>query len=303
MISVIVPIYKVEQYLDRCIESIAGQTCQNLEILLIDDGSPDSCGEICDRWAKRDERIRVVHKTNGGLSEARNTGILMARGEYLSFVDSDDWIESDMLEKLLDAILRENADIAVCNFVYEMSGCREEAEEKRAYQIQEEKVLSGREFMFLMDQGKYAFCEIACNKLYRKQIFANLRYPVGKIHEDEFVFHRMVYPCSRIACIPQEGYHYRKRPESITAGGRNSFHFTEALLDRGEYLLERQERELTISCAGRILAEIKRMQMTGDGRNPAELKHRYFHLSKEMYRYRWISFFTLLKRFVRCEWL
>ena len=116
LICVIVPIYKVEAYLDRCICSIVEQTYQNLEILLIDDGSPDRCPELCDAWAQRDPRIRVIHKKNGGLSDARNAGIEVAKGEWLSFVDSDDYIMPQMYQRLLSVCLENQADIAVSSF-------------------------------------------------------------------------------------------------------------------------------------------------------------------------------------------
>ena len=119
MISVIVPIYKVEDYLDRCIESIVKQKYRNLEIILVDDGSPDQCGAICERWAAKDRRIKVIHKKNAGLAAARNTGIEESSGEYLCFIDSDDFLEPKMLEKLLKALIMEEAEVAACNFVYE----------------------------------------------------------------------------------------------------------------------------------------------------------------------------------------
>lgn len=115
-ISVIVPIYKVENYLNRCVESIRKQTYRNLEIILVDDGSPDACGEMCDRYAQEDSRIRVIHKENGGLSDARNAGIEVATGEYIAFVDSDDWIDDKMYEVLYSTLLKYNADIAECSY-------------------------------------------------------------------------------------------------------------------------------------------------------------------------------------------
>ena len=115
-ISVIVPIYKVENYLNRCVESIRKQTYRNLEIILVDDGSPDACGEMCDRYAQEDSRIRVIHKENGGLSDARNAGIEVAAGEYIAFIDSDDWIDDKMYEVLYHTLLKYDADIAECSY-------------------------------------------------------------------------------------------------------------------------------------------------------------------------------------------
>lgn len=116
LLSVIVPVYKVESYLDRCVESIVGQSYRNLEIILVDDGSPDGCPEKCDDWAKRDNRIKVIHKQNAGLGFARNSGLDIATGEYVAFVDSDDYIENDMYRTLIDAACRHNADMVSCGF-------------------------------------------------------------------------------------------------------------------------------------------------------------------------------------------
>lgn len=114
MVSVIVPVYKVERYLEQCLVSIVHQSYRNLEILLVDDGSPDNCPQLCDMWAQRDSRIHVIHKPNGGLSDARNAGLRQAHGDLVAFVDSDDWLALDMIEKMTDAVLRNQADMVVC---------------------------------------------------------------------------------------------------------------------------------------------------------------------------------------------
>ena len=118
-ISIIVPVYKVEKYLDKCVNSIVGQTYKNLEIILVDDGSPDNCPAMCDEWAQKDSRIKVIHKKNGGLSSARNAGLDACTGDYIGFVDSDDWIEPDMYEYLLNIGMKNNADVSRCEFVIE----------------------------------------------------------------------------------------------------------------------------------------------------------------------------------------
>ena len=122
LISVIVPVYKVEQYLDRCVQSIVDQTYKNLEIILVDDGSPDNCPAMCDAWAEKDDRVQVIHKENGGVSSARNVGLDAVTGSYIAFVDADDWIESDMLEFLLHNIIEFKADISGCTFSKDFSG-------------------------------------------------------------------------------------------------------------------------------------------------------------------------------------
>ena len=117
LVSVIIPVYKVEKYLHRCVESILGQTYKNVEVILVDDGSPDNCGEMCDVFAKRDHRVRVIHKKNGGLSDARNAGIEIAKGKYLSFLDSDDWVHPKYIEKLYYLMMTTKSDIAACKFI------------------------------------------------------------------------------------------------------------------------------------------------------------------------------------------
>lgn len=303
MISVIVPIYKVEDYLDRCIESIVKQKYRNLEIILVDDGSPDQCGAICERWAAKDGRIKVIHKKNAGLAAARNTGIEESSGEYLCFIDSDDFLEPKMLEKLLKALIMEEAEVAACNFVYEYEDPEKKTEKKfpESYQIHSTRILNGREFMALMDQGKYAFCEIACNKLYKRELFAELRYPEGKIHEDEFVFHHLFYPCGRIVCIPTVGYHYFQRKGSITSSGKHLYNYTEAFIDRCRYLTDSNDMELALVNEGRLLAGIKKLQHIKKRKERKNLENEYFRIIRTMYQKGWISIWTVWKRLIRCR--
>lgn len=207
-ISIIVPVYKVEEYLDCCIQSIVDQTYRDLEIILVDDGSPDGCGAMCDAWAEKDGRIKVIHKENGGLSDARNAGLEMAEGKYIAFVDSDDWIRPEMYEKLLAAMEKEKADISACNIL----SCFPDGES--AYGCDEytvgdpEKILS-----MLYDDTKYPVC--AWNKLYRRELWDALRFPVGKICEDAFTTYRLVDKARKIVQIPEALYCYRIRESSI----------------------------------------------------------------------------------------
>ena len=304
LVSVIVPVYNVEAYLDQCITSIIKQTYYNLDIILVDDESPDNCGKICDQYAFTDARIHVIHKKHGGLSEARNIGIEKAAGEYLCFIDSDDYINLEMIERLVKAIEKTSAEIAVCNFSYEyetdylnFGGKTYTAEE---YQIAEEQVLSGREIMYLMTKGKYAFCEVAWNKLYKKELFSKLKYPVGKIHEDEFLFHHLIYPCGKIAIIPYIGYHYLQRRTSIMGQKKNYLHIIEAYLDRVTYLVVREEKDLALYHEGLLLSAVKHSGSSISILKLKALKYKYFNIICSMYHKKWISFLTLCKRFVRC---
>lgn len=212
LISVIIPIYKVEKYLDECIKSVVDQTYKNIEIILVDDGSPDVCPEMCEEWAKKDSRIKVIHKKNGGLSDARNAGLDIASGEYIAFVDSDDWVLPNMYEKLLEVIKREQADICACNIKSCYSdhevvwGCDE-------YTIGDsEQILD-----MLYSNTKYPVS--ALNKLYHRKCWKKLRFPVGKICEDAFTTYKLVHEAKKIVQITEAFYCYRIRPESIMTSG------------------------------------------------------------------------------------
>ena len=208
MISVIVPIYQVEAYLDQCIKSIINQSFKELEIILVDDGSPDNCPAICDSWAEKDKRIKVIHKPNGGLSDARNAGLEIATGEYISFIHSDDWILPEMYERMLSLMLKENADICACN----IRSCYPEHEEvwgcKEYFTGESEQILD-----MLYSDTKYPVS--ALNKLYKSECWKELRFPVGKICEDAFTTYQLVHNAERIVQVPEAYYCYRIRPQSI----------------------------------------------------------------------------------------
>lgn len=218
LVSVIVPIYKVEAYLEKCIQSIQNQTYRNLEIILVDDGSPDQCGKICDRYKERDERIRVIHKENGGLSDARNFGIDAATGEYILFVDSDDYIHPRMVEILLKKLEDSGADIAVCDFrqVDEKEIVVDDAE---VCEASVSESFSGQEIMNNL-QYRNLLTVVAWNKLYKSDLFVQLRYPKGKIHEDEFLIHRLLHLCQKTVYISNKLYYYVRREGSIMDGIR-----------------------------------------------------------------------------------
>lgn len=206
LISVIVPVYKVEDYLDECVSSVVSQSHKNLEIILVDDGSPDSCPRMCDTWAEKDSRIRVIHKANGGLSDARNAGLEIASGDYIAFVDSDDCIQPDMLKKLLDALHRTDSDISACgilNFGAAQStwGCQD--------------FVGTPEQIYAKLYNETAYPVAAWNKLYRRRCWDTLRFPIGKICEDAFTTYRLIHNAKRIVMIPEALYCYRIRPESI----------------------------------------------------------------------------------------
>lgn len=213
LISVIVPIYKVEKYLDKCINSIVDQTYNNLEIILVDDGSPDRCPAMCDDWAKKDSRIKVIHKENGGVSSARNTGIDTATGEFIAFVDGDDIIDKDMYAVLLDNALRENADITMCSFKYfnyeKQSFC-----EGTAYYA-ERKILLPDEACADFFKTCNGHLVSLCNKIIKKHIFDGLYFPVGRVFEDWTLAPMLYYRANKICYIPQKFYTYIVHESSI----------------------------------------------------------------------------------------
>lgn len=214
LISVIVPIYNVEKYLDRCVESIVNQTYMNLEIILVDDGSPDNCPKMCDEWAQKDTRIKVIHKENGGLSDARNAGLRIATGEYISFVDSDDWLEISTFEIALEKILVNNCDI--CSFGVKMvwdNGNKNNLTHSHNETIFEntEDILQG----FLSN----AIIQTVWNKIYKRVIIENLEFPVGKINEDEFWSWKVMVKSNRLVCIDNYLYNYYQNDLSIMHGG------------------------------------------------------------------------------------
>lgn len=213
LISVIVPVYKVEALLPGCVASIRGQTYRNLEIILVDDGSPDSCGTLCDGYAQEDPRIKVIHKPNGGLSDARNAGIDIAKGEYLGFVDSDDWIEPEMYETLLAAALREDVKL-VCGGRYDIY---EGAERTVGLCPAKDEVISGE------DLAKRIFVwegidSAAWDKLYHRSLFREMRYPLRKICEDLPTTYRIGLDAGRVAMVAKPLYNYYHRAGSITTG-------------------------------------------------------------------------------------
>lgn len=210
LISVIIPVYKVEDYLEQCIKSVVKQTYRTLEIILVDDGSPDRCGAICDEWEKKDKRIKVIHKKNGGLSDARNYGLDTAQGTYVVFIDSDDLVAPTMIERLFVASQKYEADIVECNYscFTDVLPEKENRESETSAVYTAEKALS-----LLLNESVFKYT--VWNKLYRRAIFDTLRFEVGKLHEDVFFTYQAFGICKRIIKIDDCLYYYRQRSGSI----------------------------------------------------------------------------------------
>ena len=211
LISVIVPVYKVEKYLDKCVQSIVDQTYRNLEIILVDDGSPDNCPAMCDAWAEKDDRIRVIHKENGGLSDARNAGMAIATGEYIGFVDSDDWIFDDFVQHLYQAIRQTGAGIAACDIrtVSENDTVNPVGPETPAYRI------CTAEAAITDILWNRSFRATACNKLYHCRYLKGEQYPAGRQHEDEFFTYRILAKAEKLVYVDLPLYCYLQRGGSI----------------------------------------------------------------------------------------
>lgn len=230
-LSIIVPVYKVEAFLDKCVESILAQTYKDYELILVDDGSPDRCGDMCEAWAKKDDRILVIHKDNGGLSDARNAGINVARGDYIGFVDSDDYIKPDMFEVLVNNLEENGADISMCGYadVY-VDGIRKESNDRKVY------IWNQKEAIHQILLGKLLSVH-AWVKLYKRFLFSSIRYPKGKISEDAYIIMDLMSLAKKSVFTPYSAYYYVHRGESI-----NTSKYTKIDLTR----IEAHEKNLNI---------------------------------------------------------
>lgn len=217
LISVIVPVYNVEKYLRKCIDSIINQTYTNLEIILVDDGSPDNCGKICDEYSKKDNRIKVIHKENGGLSDARNVGIKSAKGKYITLIDSDDYVTKDYVEFLYQLIKKYNAKVSVCKHIvkYEKSGKRFDTGTGKEYNLTPVDAFKLMLYGNDMDVSAWA-------KMYDKELFENIEYPKGRLFEDSATTYKLFDLCENIAFKSEAKYIYIIRENSITTNGFNS---------------------------------------------------------------------------------
>lgn len=263
LVSIIVPIYGVEEYLNKCIESIVNQTYKNIEIILVDDGSPDKCPEICDAFSQKDKRIKVIHKKNGGLSDARNVGIDHANGEYFVFVDSDDWIEDTMVEHLLSACKKYDVELVTCaRYITDGRSTSMVVFDgpERVYTVEKalNEILSGR----AMDVA-------AWDKIYARNLFAEIRFPVGENNEDNAIFYKIIDLAGRVAHTGTAEYFYRNRPGSIT----------------------------------KLKYSINDRQVIEKNLNSIEvfLEQKYPTCMSNFYRYKTMNIYALLNKYIKCE--
>jgi glycosyltransferase involved in cell wall biosynthesis len=251
MISVIVPVYNVEKYIRKCVDSICNQTYKDLEIILVDDGSTDNSGNICDEYKAKDSRIKVVHKNNGGLSDARNAGIEIAKGGYIAFIDSDDYIHERMYEVLMNNLEMTNSDISACEFVYK----NENINEENILEIENLEIYSGKDVISLLWTDNVRTV-VQWNKVYKKCIFDTIRYPIGRYHEDTFAIHHILSKCSKIVFTNQKLYYYvqhensimsvpsRKRIDDVEAAYVDRIHFFK---DKGNDMALHKSKEMLLN--------------------------------------------------------
>ena len=254
MISVVVPVYNVEEKLGVCVDSLVNQTYKNLEIILVDDGSTDNSGQLCEEHAKTDARIKVVHQKNQGLSGARNTGIDNATGKYIFFLDSDDYLTYDALEKLLDQLHRCNADVAACGFAHVYDGDKPEMR----FTNPNPGMWSGRESVIQMMRNNN-ICSVAWNKLYKAELWDGIRFPVGRLHEDEATTYKILYRAKLVTYIPECLHKYYQRDNSIMNAGLEHRYgdFFQAIKERISYFTEKNDMELVENARVTYLDYIK----------------------------------------------
>lgn len=241
LISVIIPVYKVEAYLRRCVDSVLAQSHENLEIILVDDGSPDGCPAICDEYAAADDRVAVIHQKNAGLSGARNAGLEKAKGAYLAFVDSDDYLAEDFIECLYRSCVETDSDLSVCRWEYV------KGEPVPEHGTGKTEVFTGREMLAQLYTPDGAYFVVAWNKLYRRELFAEIRYPLGQIHEDEATTYKLYDKAVRAAFVDRSLYGYFVTPSSITRGfNPRRLDWVRGVAGRIDFFEEKGYRELMV---------------------------------------------------------
>lgn len=266
LISVIVPIYNVEAYLPRCLDSIVNQTYRNLEIVLVDDGSPDNCDAICDDYALRDHRIRVIHKENGGVSSARNTGLDIMQGQYLMFVDSDDWISPDAVQALYERLIRDDSDMAIGHMVKVF----DDGSIRQVYYRAEDAVLTKAEALRRLGLTGDIPC-YPVNKLYRREIFSKLRYrPISRA-EDVWILPHVLDACDTISLDSRVLYYYYQRSTSIVHNSKDPqlLESAAATLYVSRFLLE---RELWDNAAVYAISALRQLQLVQNKKNARKLE-------------------------------
>lgn len=263
-ISIIIPVYNVEKYLKTCLDSVINQTYQNLEIILVDDGSTDNSGKICEEYKRADSRIIVIHKKNEGLSMARNNGLDIASGEYISFIDSDDYISKNMMETLYNRLLKTQSDMAVCSIQY-VDDTGKNLCSKAKFNFND-IVLGQNEFWKIYSSAGHTECVVAWNKLYKRKILEQLYYPRGKTREDEFLLPYIIERCFRICSVSDRLIFYRQRNDSIMGNEsqKSKLDYIEACFERVDFFVKRKNNFMIEDTMLRIIASVERYHLEAD---------------------------------------
>lgn len=238
LVSIIIPIYKVEPFLRQCLDSVVNQTYANLEIVLVDDGSPDDCPQICDEYASKDNRIIVIHKKNGGLSDARNAGLDICRGGYIYFLDGDDVLPQNCIETLYEVISQENAEIASSSYIEFKN---DEQLSKKATLSDHYAVINGSEALVLLCKDNTPGLMSSCMKIYKKECFDGIRFPKGKLYEDARTNYKIYQRCKKICYTQSPLYYYRIHEGSIMANTKGVIYDLDAREERYAFLIECNE--------------------------------------------------------------
>ncbi len=254
-VSVIIPVYNVETYLEKCVESVLNQTFRDMEIIVVNDGSTDNSRKILEEIKSKDDRIIIFDKKNEGLSSARNAGIDMAKGEYLAFIDSDDWVDERYIEKMYHICVQYDCDIVQCSYMDVFDNVFQLAANSEAF-ISTPSFYTGKEFSYAMYTLLSWRCNLTWNKLYKKSLFGNIRFPHGKIHEDEFTIYKLIWKSKKIASISDKLYYYRRREGSIMTRPyrKERLDFSEAFEERELFFDSIGEKELLYLTKKRHLA-------------------------------------------------
>lgn len=288
-VSIIVPVYKSEKYLRECVDSILNQSLKDIEVMLVDDGSPDHCPQICDEYMRKDPRVTVIHKENGGASSARNVGIIRATGRYIGFVDSDDWIEPEMYETLLNCIESTNADMAVCDIAQTKGG--------RKTGKPEVEVWSNSQALgkFFRVDGNGGFNSV-CRRLVKKDLFKGWNFIEGKMNEDIQASYYLTFKAEKTVYVKKEMYHYRKNTEGVTNSG-----FSKKKLDLLDIwdIVQKQVLQYTpeyayaceMNCKRARFTLLTQMYMNGYDHNDPYMREIKQRLKKEVRA----SFFDLMR--------
>ena len=295
-IAIIIPVYNAEKYIRKCIKSFQNQTLQDFKLILVDDGSDDSCTQKCDEWKAKDARIKVRHKINGGLSDARNAGLEIAAGEYIAFVDSDDFVHECYIEELLKIIEEQDCDIAICGFQKFMDGRPIENKELK-HMV---RCLQPVECYRSTD----AFYDVAWNKLYKRSVIGDIRYPYRKLHEDIYTTYKIIFSAEGIGITEDELYYYRQRGDSIIGNqiGAPGIDIEEALWERINFFKERDSAvyanalETYVSNVYKILNNTTKKLQSGDTKI---IHQRLKKIAKDVYKQKPLGMVDKLKIYIK----